>query len=159
MRLRGYLLFLAGLVALFGLLLTTRRQTKVTMFKSITDYLVQRGFRFDTAVFIAAQAVHETGNFTSHIYKENNNLFGMKLAAIRPTTATGENYDHATYKSIEDSIQDYIYWSNFVGMPKSFNSVKIFVDYLKRKSYFEDTIENYLAGVLSALKKYGYEYN
>ena len=56
---------------------------------------------------IYAQAKHETGNFKSAVYKENNNLFGMKLARKRKNTITGENRGHATYKSRLKSIYDY----------------------------------------------------
>ncbi len=56
---------------------------------------------------IYAQAVHETGNFKSAIYKHNKNLFGMKLPRIRQTTANGSERGHATYSSYFNSIYDY----------------------------------------------------
>lgn len=56
---------------------------------------------------IYAQARLETGNFTSDIYKEGYNLFGMKLPKVRPTTATGENRGHAVFPSVWHSVYDY----------------------------------------------------
>lgn len=56
---------------------------------------------------IFAQAWHETGGFTSAIFKENNNMFGLKLAKRRRTTATGENRGHAVYSNWYYCIQDY----------------------------------------------------
>jgi hypothetical protein len=57
-----------------------------------------------------AQAKLESGNFKSRIFKENHNLFGMKEAKLRPTTALGTQYDHAYYSSWEKSIEDYVLW-------------------------------------------------
>lgn len=57
-----------------------------------------------------AQAVLETGNFTSRIFRENNNLFGMKLAEKRRTLAVGERYGHACYDTWQDSVDDYLLW-------------------------------------------------
>lgn len=49
---------------------------------------------------------HETGNFTSNIFKENNNVAGMKASTVR-TNHKGTNRGHATYNSIWKSILDY----------------------------------------------------
>jgi len=59
---------------------------------------------------VLKQAKLETGNFTSKIFADNNNLFGMKEARIRPTTSTGTNLGHATYNNYIDSIKDYKLW-------------------------------------------------
>ena len=44
---------------------------------------------------VLAQAKLETNNFHSGIFKENHNLFGMKEARIRISTAKGTNRNHA----------------------------------------------------------------
>lgn len=54
-----------------------------------------------------AQAWHETGGFTSPVFLQNNNLFGMRLPKKRETYATGSNLNHATFKNHYDSIRDY----------------------------------------------------
>lgn len=56
---------------------------------------------------IMAQAIHETGNFESKIFKENNNLFGMKEAVVRIHTAKGTRLGHAYYDSWQESVIDY----------------------------------------------------
>ena len=71
-------------------------------------YILEKGILHPEIVF--SQAVLETGNFTSRIFRENHNLFGMKLAKVRPTVATGEQYRHATYCSWQDSVNDYLLW-------------------------------------------------
>ena len=63
---------------------------------------------------VLAQAKIESGNYTSVIFKENNNLFGMKLARLRPTTLIGENKGHAVYTTWKESVYDYcLYQSSF----------------------------------------------
>ena len=59
------------------------------------------------------QAILETGNFTSDIFKENHNLFGMKMPHTRISTAIGENRGHAKYRHWTDSVDDYLEWQDF----------------------------------------------
>ena len=56
---------------------------------------------------VLAQSRLETGLFRSDLFRGHNNLFGMKLARRRPTTARGstEN-DYATYLTWYDSVKD-----------------------------------------------------
>lgn len=56
-------------------------------------------------VFIQAQI--ESGHFNSKIFKEGNNLFGMKLPERRPTVAIGKHRGHAKYNSWQASVIDY----------------------------------------------------
>jgi uncharacterized FlgJ-related protein len=48
----------------------------------------------------------ETGNGTSQVFKENNNIFGMKNAYFRPSTAIGNNLGHALYENWKYSVAD-----------------------------------------------------
>jgi hypothetical protein len=64
---------------------------------------------------VMAQAKIESGHFTSAIFKENNNLFGMKLPAQRKTTAIGKNRGHAKYETWQDSVKDYKIWQDTLG--------------------------------------------
>ena len=63
---------------------------------------------------VLAQARLETGNFTSDIFKENHNLFGMKVAGKRPTSAVGVNRNHAQYRNWKDSVVDYALFQSYV---------------------------------------------
>ena len=65
-------------------------------------------FRFPH--IILAQAKLESGNFSSNIFIENHNLFGMKEARVRLNLAKGTQYGHAYYNSWEESITDYALW-------------------------------------------------
>lgn len=57
------------------------------------------------ASLIYAQCYHETGGFKSPIYKENKNLFGMKINSR--SYHRGSSRGHALYDSKYDSIKDY----------------------------------------------------
>lgn len=65
-------------------------------------------FKYPHIVY--AQSVLETNNFTSRIFIENNNLFGMKEAKIRNTLALGTQYNHAYYNSWWESLLDFALW-------------------------------------------------
>jgi flagellum-specific peptidoglycan hydrolase FlgJ len=76
--------------------------------ENLQQYLISKRILHPEIAY--AQAVLETGNFTSRIFKENNNLFGMKLAVKRRTLAIGERYGHACYDNWQDSVDDYLLW-------------------------------------------------
>lgn len=59
---------------------------------------------------VFAQCQIESANFTSNIWKQNNNCVGMKLAQTRATTAIGEQFNHALYKNWRDCLIDYSIW-------------------------------------------------
>lgn len=63
--------------------------------------------RLEHPYIVYAQCIVETGNFTSIIMKENNNLFGMKLPERRATLALGVKKGHAYYRDWKESIIDY----------------------------------------------------
>lgn len=109
--------------------------------------LASNGITGELAKYVFCQAAFETGNFSSVIFREQNNLFGMKLARIRPTTATGEQRGHATFKSIADSVKDYAIYYRYVKLPTVFISIPAFTAALKKKSYFEADLTQYTNGV------------
>lgn len=59
---------------------------------------------------VLAQAIHETNSFSSNIYYDCRNLFGMKVASRRATTNTGKCRGHAEYDSYVASVKDYALW-------------------------------------------------
>lgn len=109
--------------------------------------LILVGFHPETAKILIAQSAFETGNFTSKIFIENNNLFGMRLPRVRETTATGEKHGHATYSSLEDSIKDMRLYFHSRKIPTVFSSVASYVKTLVQKKYFEAAPEAYEGGV------------
>lgn len=75
-------------------------------------YLQEKKIKHIEIVY--AQAILETGEFKSPIFKQNNNLFGMKYVGkskwARKTTAIGEQYNHAKYIHWKHSVDDYLLW-------------------------------------------------
>jgi len=71
-----------------------------------------------------AQAKLETGDYTSKIFKENHNLFGMKEARVRVNLAKGTQFSHAYYNTWEESVLDYALWySSYARKCKSENEL------------------------------------
>lgn len=98
------------------------------------------GYSNDVANFIICQSVLESANYTSAIYHENNNLFGMKLAKWRRTFAIGENRGHAMYKCKLDSLLDLILRHEYFKILKeSKQSIQKYCEFLQHSKYAEDT--------------------
>lgn len=120
------------------------------------------------AKLIVAQSQHETANYTSHVFKANNNAFGYKRYAgsayqLGSGLASPEGDSYARYASVEDSTKEIAAWlgrrkTAFVGV----SSVEQYVSAMKKAGYFGDTESNYLAGVkkyfasLGTLQKVGF---
>jgi len=71
----------------------------------LVDVIQETNIKFPHVVL--AQAILETGHFKSEVFAVNHNLFGMKQARIRPTTALGTNIGHAYYNDWKESVYDY----------------------------------------------------
>ena len=96
---------------------------------------------------VYAQAVLESGHFKSKSFSVGNNLFGMKVASIRPTTNSGEYLKHAKYSSWEQSVYDYaLYQSTFVFKIKS---KKDYYQYLKNNYAGDPTYVEKLKSIVS----------
>lgn len=57
-----------------------------------------------------SQSALETGNWTSKVYVQNHNLFGMKLPGRRSTTALGSKRGYASYSDWVQSVRDFKLW-------------------------------------------------
>lgn len=73
--------------------------------EALVEELKRLNVRFPHIVL--AQAILETGYYDSRVFKENNNLFGMKQARARATTAKGTQLGHAYYDHWKESVTDY----------------------------------------------------
>ena len=114
--------------------------------EKLKEYIIGLNIRFPHIVF--AQAKLESGYFKSTIFKENNNLFGMKIATRRPTTNKGENRGHAAFDSWKESVVDYaFYQARYLGEIKTEGE---YIQYLKA-NYAEDP--GYVNKVIKLSKK------
>lgn len=111
--------------------------------KNLTLYMEYKHVKFIHLTL--AQAKHESGHFTSKICKDNHNLFGMRKAEIRPTTAIGIKNRYAAYQNWEQSVDDFILFQGFV-----MKKVKTKQGYIRFISYKYAADKNYY----KKLKKY-----
>ncbi len=84
---------------------------------------------------VISQSILETNWFSSDIFLENNNLFGMKEPRVRKTTAMGTNRGHAIYNHWTYSVDDYKYWYRYMTRNKEY---KNYYNFLTAMGYAED---------------------
>jgi len=100
-------------------------------YECVYEQIVEMGIKFPDVVF--AQAVLESGNFKSNLFKNHNNLFGMKLPKIRETVATGMvKNGYAKYDSWSESIYDYFLWQNYILSKKNILTKNEYLAYVNR---------------------------
>jgi len=116
-----------------------RKVFESSKYRGLTDYVI-------------AQAKHETANFTSNIFKNANNAFGMGVPSIRPFDRQGvftaqDGTKYSSYSSPSQSARDYILYLDNFNFPVSFTSPELFVLRLQSQGYFTDSYSNYLNGL------------
>jgi len=94
--------------------------------------------------YIFAQAQVETGDFSSRLFTEANNLFGMRCATVRKQNRIACLNNYAVFYSPEDSVKDYLSWLEYSNFPTSVINANMFVYELKKRRYFTDSYDNYL---------------
>jgi len=134
-------------------------------FQLIKATAIADGMPVSLATLIAAQAVHETGNFKSAVFLQDRNCFGYKYVkgalwqdGAGRTSTEGDPY--ARYSSIQNSVHEITAWirrrvkeGKFPALD-TITSPVTYVQALKKCGYFGDSPATYLAGVDSALKHY-----
>lgn len=136
----------------------------------IYDVAIRNGYSPFISKLIAAQARLESANYTSSVFKLNNNMFGMKYVgqplATRGTLVPSDerssgdrntNY-YAKYKTPEDSAKDVVerlYRIKIGGVTQSqlqnAQTSLEFAKLLKQRQYFGGTAETYASGLKSRL--------
>ena len=118
---------------------------------NLQHYIVEKKIKHPQIVY--AQALLETGEFKSTIFKENHNLFGMKYVGgikySRPTTAIGAKYGHAVYDHWKKSVDDYQLWQQMFKKTPTEKEEEYFA--LLRKRYAEDI--RYVAVLKTIIQK------
>jgi uncharacterized FlgJ-related protein len=100
--------------------------------EKLIQYLKDLNIKYPEVVY--AQAVMESGNFTSKKFRDDNNLFGMRKAKSRCTVAL-EGGTYAKFKTWRESVIDYaLYQTTFVKKIKS------------QSEYINHLAENYATG-------------
>jgi len=73
--------------------------------------LEYEGVKYPDIVLLQSRL--ETGFYSSDIFLNANNLFGMRYPRRRPTVATGTYKEHAKYAHWSDSVIDYVLWQEY----------------------------------------------
>ena len=97
---------------------------------------------------VLAQAKVESGNYTSKIFRENHNLFGMKEARVRIHTAQGTHFNHAYSNTWRESVYDYAFYQ--CRYLSNINTEDEYLSYLGQ-SYAEAT--NYVSILKTMIKR------
>lgn len=114
--------------------------------EKLKAYILELNIKFPHIVL--AQSQLETGGYKSAIFRENHNLFGMKVATQRPTTNKGEESGHAYYDTWRESVVDYAFYQ-----AKYLSNLKNEAEYLAylKQSYAEDP--NYIPKLIEIISK------
>jgi len=124
----------------------------------LQDYIygvaLQDGMPAQLAALIAAQAAHETGNFTSSVFLSCNNAFGYN--AVRSACPGHAVYQN--YSTVSDSVHELTAWinrrlkeGNFPPL-QSITTASQYANLLKINGYYSDTVSNYTNGIERYLK-------
>jgi uncharacterized FlgJ-related protein len=144
----------------------------------IYNTALDNGFSNEAAKLIAAQARLESADYTSNVFKQNNNMYGMKYVnqsfatkgTLAPLQERSENCKknfvcvnsdyYAKYQTLSDSAKDTIvrlYSKNMKGVTpaqlKAVKTSKEFAELLKQRGYFGITAAAYEKVLASKLKK------
>ena len=125
------------------------QEVKTTDFteEKLIEYIKELNIKFPHIVL--AQARLESGNFKSNIFKENNNLFGMKEAKQRISTNKGTNLGHAKYENWKECVVDYaLYQATYLSKFKT------------EEQYYSYLADNYAANgnYIKLVKKIAKDY-
>ncbi len=135
----------------------------MTIDEQIYTAALKAGFSPSAAKLVVAQARHETGNYSSYQFRNNNNLFGMKYVK-QPLAKQGnkspEGDFYAKYANVGDSVQDLVnrnYKITRGGV--SFDQLKNvsdstdFAQKLKKRGYYTAGVNEYANGLKNALMR------
>lgn len=112
----------------------------------------------DVCLWIACQSALETRYGTSNIFRNNNNLFGMKYPTKRPTCAICESKKHSLYQTPMSSIIDYLLWLSWSHINLyELSGLDNFLPAFKRTAYNSSDV--YVDTVNKIFAKYSYMLN
>jgi uncharacterized FlgJ-related protein len=86
---------------------------------------------------VVKQSKLETGHFTSKVFIENNNLFGMGYPRVRTTTSVIDSNGYAKYKNYIESIKDYKLYQLYYYKGGSYDSFLLQSKYSQDSNYIK----------------------
>lgn len=114
----------------------------------VHNALVAAGLGEPAASFATYQVYHETGAFTSELYKKHDNDSGIKYAGQKGATkgANGYSYFNSVAAWAAAMKHELTKGSN----PAGAITLEDYVKRLKANKYFGDSVSNYLSGLKRA---------
>lgn len=131
--------------------------------QKIYDTAIKQGFNPKAAKLIVAQARFESADYTSNVFKNNNNTSGIKYIgqpnAVRGTLSPEGNH-YARFNTVQDGINDKIvrlYNKNMRGVTpkqlKDSTDATEFANLLKQRGYYGSSASEYANGLRIKLLK------
>jgi uncharacterized FlgJ-related protein len=114
----------------------------------VYNEILEQGLEFPDIVF--AQAVLESGGFTSRLTQKNNNIFGMRNPMKRTTTSVGSYHGYAIYESWRESIEDYYLFQKMLFSTHKFTRAS-YLNYLDK---YYSTSKGYKTALLKIIKNH-----
>ena len=101
-----------------------------------------------TARIITSHAMHESGVFSSRVFIEDNNAFGMHFPEKRETTAIAkDDKGFAVYENLDDSIEDLLIWFKSHDIPVEFKTPASYAAKIREYDYYTDSYAAYAAAM------------
>lgn len=97
-------------------------------------FLEELNVKFPEIIY--AQARLESNSFQSKLFKENNNLFGMRNSDFRPNLQTEIRNTYGVYNSWRQSVEDYIIF--YCCYLKNLQTKEQYYDYIEK--HYSETI-------------------
>lgn len=118
--------------------------------EKLYEQIIKFGIKFPDIVF--AQAMIESAELTSKLFKTANNMFGMRFPSIRETTAQGKtNGGYSRYEDWNFGVYDYFLWQDHMLRNRDEITKSQYLSLLGRV-YAEDP--NYVSKVKKKVSQY-----
>ena len=133
---------------------TVQQDSGITKQK-LYEQIIKFGIKFPDIVF--AQAMIESGELTSKLFKTANNMFGMRFPSVRETTAQGKtNGGYSRYEDWNFGVYDYFLWQDHMLRNRTEITKSQYLSLLGRV-YAEDP--NYVSKVKKKVSQYQHIFN
>lgn len=151
-------LLLSGLFLLYAIFQLFRKNQPgkapkpTTVINEINSIIQAAGYSNRMASFWVGVSAFETADWTSNLFVNNYNLFGMKQPKTRETTSINpRSAQWAKFANTADSVRDLVLYLQNQNYPSDFPSLRSMLEYMKSKGYFEEDIDVYYNGVLNKI--------
>jgi len=123
--------------------------------EKLYEQIIKFGIKFPDIVF--AQAMIESGELTSKLFRTANNMFGMRFPSVRETTAQGKtNSGYSKYEDWNFGVYDYFLWQDHMLRNRNEITKSQYLSLLGRV-YAKDP--NYVSKVKKKVSQYQHIFN